>query len=209
MVYLYLGFFLFLLYTVAPLWLFLSAAAISLTAVFYSVTLRKYMKASLGKFSSRAVLALEPQKGKRRSNPSGAWVERRKFNRVAASLVVTYEVLEKEEKESPSASPDRPAADSILSLAKRYKTGKAIIRDISEGGLAIVGEDHFTVGEQLRLFVQLPEADKPIAILAEVCSCRTSFKLGENTYKAGLMILDLNLEDIVQLLDYLFALRAQ
>jgi hypothetical protein len=207
MVYLYYGFFLFLLSMTTPLWLFLLITALSLFGMGSSLYLQKNMKLPVGKFGSRGELAVKSRK-KLKGGDSKAWAERRKFNRVAVSLEVSYLILEERPPKEPDSSfSDHPAADSLLPLTRRFKSGQTVIRDISEGGLLIMSEEPFVTGERLKLSVQLPQASDPITILAEVRSCRSSFKPGKTTYKAGLRILDLDLEEMVHLLDYLFSQR--
>lgn len=204
----YYGFFLFLLYMTAPLWVFLPVAVGSWWALRASFFLQRRMRMPIGKFTSRGEIALEPR-GRLKSRAPGAWVERRKFNRVAASLKVTYQVLENGWPKGISSSfSGHPAVDSLRHLAKRFKPGKAVLLDISEGGLCIMGKDSFTAGDQLLLSLRLPRAAAPIALLAEVRSSRASFKPGETLYKAGLQIVDVDLENMVQLMDYLFAERS-
>jgi hypothetical protein len=204
MVYLYYGFFLFLLFMTTPLWLFLLVAVVSLWGMRSSLHLQKNMKTPVGKPGSRGELAVEP-KGGRKGNAS-KWAERRKFNRVAVSLEVTYVIVEERLPKGPGSSfSDHPAADSLLPLTRRFKSGQTVIRDISEGGLCITSDEPFATGERLKLSVQFPEASVPITILAEVRSCRSTFKVVKTTYKAGLKIVDLDLEEMVLLLDYLFS----
>lgn len=205
MVYLYLGFFIFLLYVIAPLWLVLLVAVTSFLTIRFSYTLRKNMRVNPWKPSAMTRLTLYPKK-LARSNTSAKSVERRKFNRIAASLEVAYQVVSEKEKVDIASAEEFPGV-AILPLVKRYKTGQAIIRDISEGGLAIVGEESFAVGEQLKLSVQFPEAGKPIEIQATVRSSKAVYKEGKTTFKTGLMIVDVDLEDFVHLLDYLFSQR--
>lgn len=152
-------------------------------------------------------MAVESKDGLK-GGASKAWVERRKFNRVAVCLEVTYQVLEEGPPKEPDSSfSDHPAADLFRPLARRFKSGKTVIQDISEGGLCMMGEEPFTIGERLKLSVRLPGDSAPIIILAEVRSCRSSFKMGKTTTKAGLKIIDLDLEEMVRLLDYLFSKR--
>ena len=208
MVYLYYGFFLFLLYVTTPLWLFLLVTVISLWAMRSSLNLRKRMSTRIGRLGLRGVLSVEPKRGTKRDS-SKAWVERRKFNRVAVSLEVTYLVAEKKTAvETTSSIVDHAATEPLLPLAKRLKSGKTIIKDLSEGGLCVIGDESFTKGERIGLFVQLPQASGPITILAEVRNCRSFSEAGKAKYKAGLRIVDLDLEEMAHLMDYLFSQRS-
>lgn len=189
MVYMYYGFFLFLLYMTAPLWMFLPVAAGSWWAMRSSFALQKNMRMSLAKLGWYGEKTAEPQEALKKG-VSDVWVERRRFDRVATSLKVGYQVLgdgQKKEAVSPSSG-----------------AGEASTLDISEGGLSIKSENPLIAGEQVRLFLHFPQSNAPVSLLAEVRSARASFKLGKTTYKAGLKILDLGLEDMVQLTDYLF-----
>lgn len=206
MVYLYYGFFLLLLYMISPLWVFLLVTVISLWAMRSSLNLRKVIKLPVGRLASRGILAVEPKKGMKKSS-SKAWVERRKFNRVAVSLEVTYVIAAKRSPKGTAQS-GRATAEQLLPLSKRLKVGKTIIKDLSEGGLCIIGDEAFTKGQRLALFVQFPQANDPITILAEVRSCRSATQAAKTTYKAGLRIVDLDLEEMAQLMDYLFSQRS-
>lgn len=206
MVYLYYGFFLFLLFVISPLWVFLLVTVISLWAMRSSLNLRKVIKLPIGRLASRGLLTVEPKKGSKKSSPK-AWVERRKFNRVAVSLEVTYVIATKKSAKGTTYS-ERVATDPLLPLSKRLKVGKTIIKDLSEGGLCIIGDEAFTKGQRLALFVQFPQANDPITILAEVRSCRSTTQSAKTSYKAGLRIVDLDLEEMAQLMDYLFSQRS-
>ena len=207
MVYLYYGFFLLLLYMISPLWVFLLVAVISLWAMRSSLRLRKVIKLPVGRVGSRGVLSVEPKRGGKKGSLK-AWVERRKFNRVAVSLEVTYVIAAKKSSKGTAYS-ERAASDPLLPLSKRLKVGRTIIKDLSEGGLCIVGDEAFTKGQRLALFVQFPQANDPIAILAEVRSCRSATQAAKTSYKAGLRIVDLDLEEMAQLMDYLFSQRSE
>jgi hypothetical protein len=189
----------------APLWVVVVVAIISFGAVRVSYTLRKNMGGKPWRTSTTVKLALRPRKIAGSNIPS-LGRERRQFNRIAASLDVAYELLSGKVKVDVASPEDHPGV-AILPLVKHFKKGKGLIRDISEGGLAMVGEEAFRIGEQLKLFVKFPEADKTIVIQATVRSCKAVYKDGQNTFKMGLMIVDVDLEDFIHLLDYLFEKR--
>ncbi|HJT23342.1 MAG TPA: PilZ domain-containing protein [bacterium] len=204
----YYGFFLFLLYMVSPLWMFFLVAVGSWWTMRSSFTLQKNMKIPLTKLGLRGGQAVLTQEGPKRAG-SQFWVERRLFDRVAASLKVTYQVLEggREPKFTPLPS-GLPMAVSLIPLSRSASVGDAVTQDLSEGGVSITSEIPFTAGQQVKISLQFPESKASALLMAEVRSCRVSFLPGKTVYKAGLKILALDLEDMVQLSDFLFAERA-
>src|SRR5258708_7576633 len=92
MIYFYYGFFLFLLYKVAPLWMFFIGAAASWWGMRFSVRFQKIMKIPVSTFGKRDQHAVELEKRLKKGAPKSGR-KRRRFQRFASSLDVSYQVL--------------------------------------------------------------------------------------------------------------------
>lgn len=135
------------------------------------------------------------------------WMEQRKFERVAATLNMSYRVLgDTEKKEALEHSKySETKAEHLPYLSQKFHVYHAITRDISEGGLSIMGEHPFTEGNHVEIFIQLPPHNSRLTLLAEVARASSFFELGKTMYSAGVKLIALNREDVVRLEKFLLA----
>lgn len=200
MVYMYYGFFLFLLYMTAPLWVFLPVAVVSWWALRSSFNFQKVIKTPISNFGMRGQHAVELEERLKTSWPKSG-KERRRFKRFLSSLNVSYQVLGDEWKKEKT---DHPFDGSIVYPEPQPSNVQhALTWDVSQGGLSIMGEQPLTTGQPLKLFLQLPQQQAPTTLLAEVRKSRASHKWGKTRYHTGLKFLALDQQDLEQLTDYL------
>ncbi len=123
------------------------------------------------------------------------WMEQRRYERVAATLKVSYRVLNAEENKDVLQQPryNQTTADQLPQLSQKFHAYHAVTRDISEGGLSISGEHPFSEGERVEISIQLPQ----------VARASSFFDLGKTMYNAGVKILALNREDMDRFMKYL------
>jgi hypothetical protein len=122
------------------------------------------------------------------------WMEQRKNDRISATANVTYRVLDHWEKEGVLNFP-RYSATTIVQLpqlAKKFHTYHAVLKDISEGGVSIMGAHKFTVGDWIEISILPPKYDTPVTMLDEVKWVRPLSQLGKEINAAGVSILALD-----------------
>lgn len=135
------------------------------------------------------------------------WMEQRRHERVAATLKISYRVLDSQEKDGILQQPryNQTTAEQLPQLAQKFHAYHAVTKDISEGGLSVSGEHPFTQGEHVEISLQLPQYNVAVTILAEVMRATSFFELGKTMYSAGVKILALNREDMDRLMKYLLS----
>ncbi len=135
-------------------------------------------------------------------------MEKRQFERIDASIKVTYCLIPKAELVQILSDPSyrESSADHLPELSKKSATFHAVTRDISMGGMALVGEQAFPADSALQIHLYLPGYPTPITLIAEVVRAQVDAN-GSNgtTYRAGIKILAVNRKDVVHLDKYLLA----
>jgi hypothetical protein len=135
------------------------------------------------------------------------WMEQRRHERVAASLKISYRILDDTEKSGTINEPryNQTKAEHLPHLSQKFHVYHAVTRDISEGGLSISGELPFAQGQHVELSIMLPQYKVPVTFLTEVMRCGSFFELGKTMYSAGVKILALNREDMDRLMKYVLS----
>src|SRR5581483_8560981 len=135
------------------------------------------------------------------------WMEQRRHERVAATLKISYRVLDEQEKNGALNLPryNQTKAEHLPSLSQKFHVYHAVTRDISEGGLSVMGEAPFQNGQHIEVSILLPQYNVPITFLTEVMRAGSYFELGKTMYNAGVKILALNREDMDRLMKYVLA----
>lgn len=136
------------------------------------------------------------------------YMEKRQSERVDASVKVTYCLIPKSELVSTLANPSyrESTADQLPELSKKSAIVHAVTRDISMGGMSLVGQESFPEDIALEIHLYLPNFPAPITLIAEVI--RAGVEAGGSagtTYRAGLKILAINKQDCIRLDKFLLA----
>jgi hypothetical protein len=137
------------------------------------------------------------------------WMEKRQQDRISATANVTYRILDPGEKEQVLSFP-RYSATTIIQLpqlAKKIHSYNAVMKDISEGGLCITGEQKFTVGDWLEISILPPKYDTPVMMLAEVKWVRSLSQSNKELNTAGVSTLALDKESMDHLNQFLLMER--
>ncbi len=139
------------------------------------------------------------------------WMEQRRHERVSATLSVTYRVLGADETKDVLNLPQysETQAEHLPHLAKKSHAYHAITKDISEGGLSIVGEHPFVLGDKVEISIQLPQFAIPVTMLTEVKRSSSYTQMGKVIYTAGVSILALDKQEMNRLSRYLLAEKIQ
>jgi hypothetical protein len=135
------------------------------------------------------------------------YMEQRRHERVNATLKVTYRVLNSQEGHSAltQARYSETKAEHLPALSQKFQVYNAVTRDISEGGLSVMGDQPFAQGQHIEVSMLLPQYNVPVTFLTEVMRANSFFELGRTKYSAGVKILALNREDMDRLMKYLLA----
>jgi hypothetical protein len=135
------------------------------------------------------------------------YMEQRRHERVNASLKISYRILDASEKDSALHQPrySETKAEHLPHLAQKFQVYHAVTRDISEGGLSIMGDQVFSLGQHIEVSITLPQYNVPITFLTEVMRAGSFFELGKTKFNAGVKILALNREDMDRLMRFLLA----
>lgn len=135
------------------------------------------------------------------------WVEKRRFERIEAAVKVTYRVVERGElvQLMTQESYRESTTDVLPDLAQKSSVFRAITRDLSLGGLSLVGEEKFPLGVAVAIHLYLPGYPAPVTLIAEVVRSEEIAGPGGPSYRAGLKILAVNRDDVVRLEKYLLA----
>ena len=136
------------------------------------------------------------------------WMEKRQSERIDVSIKVSYNLIPKENLVEVMANPSyrESTADHLPALSKKSVTAHAVTRDISTGGMSIVGEEPFPMNSAVEVRLYLPGYPIPLTLLAEVVrsDMASSGTMG-TTYRAGLKILAINRMDVIHLDKFLLA----
>ncbi len=136
------------------------------------------------------------------------WMEKRQFERIDASVKVTYCLIPKADLLSTLSNPSyrESTTDQLPELSKKSAIVHAVTRDISMGGMSLVGQVAFPPDMALEIHLYLPNYPAPITLIAEVIRADAESS-GSNgsTFRAGLKILAINKQDVIRLDKYLLA----
>jgi c-di-GMP-binding flagellar brake protein YcgR len=136
------------------------------------------------------------------------WMEKRQSERVDATVKVTYAVIPKEALVTAMADSAyrESTADQLPELSKRSATLHAFTRDISVGGMSLVGQESFPADCALQIQLYIPGQPIPLNLLAEVVRAgQESAGATGSTFRAGLKILAINKQDVAKLDRFLLA----
>lgn len=135
-------------------------------------------------------------------------MEKRQFERIDATIKVTYCLVPKAELVQILSDPSyrESSADHLPELSKKSATLHAVTRDISMGGMSLVGEQNFPEDSALQIHLHLPGYPAPITLIAEVVRAQSENSASSGTiHRAGIKILAVNRKDVVHLDKYLLA----
>jgi len=140
-------------------------------------------------------------------NVKVGWMERRMFERVAASLRVTYRRVPKAELVELLSNPAyrESTTDHLPELAKTSSVLSAVTQDLSMGGMSLSGPEEFPLGDAVAVYLYLPDAPTPVTVVAEVVRSDRMGGTGDGGFRAGLKILAVTREDVVRIEKYLLA----
>lgn len=136
------------------------------------------------------------------------WMEKRQFERIDATVKVTYSIVPKHDLVRVLSDPAyrESSVDHLPELSKKSAIVHAVTRDISMGGMSLVGQESLPDDSALEIQLYLPGYPAPITLLAEVIRVQSEGTVSAGTnFRAGLKILAINRKDVIRLDKYLLA----
>jgi len=137
-------------------------------------------------------------------------MEKRLQERIDASIKVSYHLVPKEGLLEVMNQPAyrESTVDHLPELSKKSSVINAVTKDISMGGLSIVGDQLFPMHSALEVHLYLPAYPSPVTLLAEVVRS-DSFATGVNgvSYRAGLKMLAINRKDVIRIEKFLLEVK--
>jgi hypothetical protein len=131
------------------------------------------------------------------------FLEKRQHERILATLKASYERLDANRAFEIQNHPDYLATPNAGGFWNGSSALSGDTRDVSQGGLALLGQDPFQVGEHLLVKLELPQVSGHVTCLAEVRWTDEFDEMHRRVYRAGLKFLSLLREDVVRLNEYL------
>lgn len=136
------------------------------------------------------------------------WMEKRQFERIDASIKVTYCLVPKADLVKILSEPAyrESSTDHLPELSKKSAIVHAVTRDISMGGMSLVGQESFPADSALEIHLYLPGYPAPVTLVAEVIRTQSESSASTgDTHRAGIKILAINRQDVARLDKYLLA----
>ncbi len=136
------------------------------------------------------------------------WMEKRHYERVEAAVKVSYSLIPREELVRALQEPAfrESTVDQLPSLSAKSATAHAVTRDLSMGGMSIVGAGPFSPESALEIRFQVPGFPSPITLLAEIIRVNPEGSLhSDSMSRVGVKIIAVSRRDIVELDKYLLA----
>ena len=125
------------------------------------------------------------------------WVEKRQHERVLTSLKVEYRLIEGNAKKVLKHEQYTDTSlDQVLNMAQRSPIHQAVTKDLSMGGMSLVGEQGFSVGSIGEVGLQLPHYKSMLKFVAEVVRSESFVEMQRTFFRSGLKILAINKADI-------------
>jgi len=131
------------------------------------------------------------------------WLEKRQHERVTATLKASYERLGSDHALELRNHPDYLSTPNAGGFWNDLASLAGTTRDVSQGGLALLGPDPFRVGEHLLVKLELPQVKGAVTCLAEVRWADEFEEMHRKVYRAGLKFSSLLREDVLRLDAYL------
>ena len=133
------------------------------------------------------------------------WVEKRRQEKVLATMKVDYRVIHSDEAKKLLAN-DRyrdTTADQLPELSQKSSLYKAVTKDISTGSLTLVSQQSLTNGTLMEVTIHLPNYHTSLKFIAEIMHAETSEEMGMTIFNAGMKILAISKEDVQHIANYL------
>jgi hypothetical protein len=126
------------------------------------------------------------------------WIEKRQFERIVATLKVDYRMVDSKDSKKALEHDHYKLtkAEHLPELARKSPLYHAVTKDISMGGLAILGEQPFPMGAVVEVSLHLPKYKSVLKFMTQVCRTESFVEMGRTIHRAGLQTLAINQADL-------------
>jgi hypothetical protein len=133
------------------------------------------------------------------------WAEKRQHERVLATLKMKYQIVSGAESEKllSHSNYSQTTVDHLPQLSEKSSLYRAVTKDISMGGLALVTQNPLKAGMVLEVSLRLPNYNVDLKFLAETRHITTTTEMGKTLYHAGIRTLAIHKGDVEKIANYL------
>ncbi|HVZ81474.1 MAG TPA: PilZ domain-containing protein [bacterium] len=133
------------------------------------------------------------------------WAEKRQHERVVATLKMEYHIVSGPDAQRLLSQADysQTTVDQLPKLSERSSLYRAVTKDISMGGLALVSQNTLKPGMLLEVSLHLPNYKVDLKFLAEIRHVETTVEMGKTLHHAGIRTLAIHKGDVDRIAHYL------
>jgi hypothetical protein len=133
------------------------------------------------------------------------WAEKREHERVVATLKMDYQIVSGPEAQKLMGQTNysQTTVDQLPQLSEKSSLYRAVTKDISMGGLALVSQNPLKPGLILEVGLHLPNYKVDLKFLAEIRHVQTTVEMGKTLYHAGIRTLAIHKGDVERISNYL------
>ena len=136
------------------------------------------------------------------------WVEKRQHQRVVATVKVDYRLVDAKDSKKVLDDVDykNTTVDQMPALEHKSVLYHAVTKDISLGGLALLGDREFPIGAVVEIGLHLPRYEAILKFLAKVVRTESFIEMGRTIHRAGVQTIAINREDLDKIEKYIIDL---
>jgi hypothetical protein len=137
--------------------------------------------------------------------PQSGWVEKRRHERVLATLKMEYQLVSgpQAQKLLDQENYKLTQTEHLPELSEKSPLYRAVTRDISLGGLSLVTQQPLVQGAILEISLHLPNYKTTLKFLARIMHVESSVEMGRTLFHAGIRTLAIHKGDVERIGDFL------
>jgi c-di-GMP-binding flagellar brake protein YcgR len=133
-------------------------------------------------------------------------VEKRQHHRIQVSIKASYEMLSEDKAKAYTNNPGYTAQHNpIAEGGGMFSFLRGEAKDISEGGMALVGTEEFHKGQKMVVRFEIPSLQTELTYVAEVRWVEQFEEMKRPMYRAGLKFLFLKTGDAMKMHTYIMS----
>ena len=135
------------------------------------------------------------------------WMEKRQHERVVATLKIDYRMVDSKDSKKVLDHDHYKltTVDHLPELSRKSPLHHAVTKDISVGGLALLGAEQFAMGAIVEIGLHLPKYKTTLKFLARVVRTESFIEMGRTIHRAGVQTLAINRADLDRIQKYLLS----
>jgi hypothetical protein len=136
------------------------------------------------------------------------WIEKRQHERIVATVKVDFRLVNPKDSKNVLDHVDykNTTVEKMPALSHKSSLYHAVTKDISLGGLALLGENEFPMGSVVEVGLHLPRYEAVLKFLAKVVRTESFIEMGRTIHRAGVQTIAINHEDLNKIEKYLIDL---